>query len=319
MRIHTQHGWLPVLMLLVATEATANSTRSSTLVTAPNPYAQHVVQTSNEGLEDNLVNTASAGGSSFQTLADFRQSREIKVPDIPDVSTTGLLCQLLTRQPAQGCLETQLSRCTTQRWCTSASGDSCTDGDWCTIAAQCTNTQGCTDAGVCTQANGCTGTAHCTEGSGCTQHSSCTNGANCTDDAGTCTGGANCTSGTGCTNGANCTAGSGCTADAQCTSGPSCTSSGGANCTSGANCTAGASCPNSSVAALGGHGGEVHGGVTRPVPGLEALAGLHEIGLPDPNLDPHFAPRERMAGLCWLALLILPGFLFRRRCADPRS
>ena len=292
--------------------ATASSAKCSLLVTTPSPYAQYVVETSNEGLEGGLVDTSAIGGSTFEppsSLVAERCGGGGGLPDIPDISTTGLLCQWLTLQPAQGCLETQLSGCTTQSHCTSAV-DNCTNGDYCTHAVQCTNTTGCTDAGVCTQENGCTGTEHCTESAGCTQGASCTNGSLCTQDAGTCTGGAACTQGTGCTNGDNCTGGTGCTADSQCTSGPTCTANnGGSGCTNGDACTAGASCGPQEASGDGlGH--------KQPVVRPGALASLDEVGLPDPNLDPHLAPRESMAGLGWFALLIVPGFLFLRRSTD---
>lgn len=305
------------LLALLATPALAsNSSAPALLASAPNPYAAAVVASSNDGLEDQL---RELGFTDFDELVRMEGGfvsgpeannlgPQVQI-EIPDVSTTGLLCQLLTLQPAQGCLETQLSRCTQQSWCTSLTRDKCTSGDWCTIAAICTNTQGCTDAGQCTKANGCTGTTYCTSSAGCTQHSSCTNGANCTDDDDLCTGGTHCTEGTGCTNGTNCTAGTGCTADAQCTDGPQCTN--GTNCTKGTNCTGGVNCPSSNFASSGSASGDVASAFLG-TPLDELLAAPGPL---DPREEPHFLPQSSLASVGWLALVLVPalGLGLRKR------
>jgi hypothetical protein len=280
---------------------------------AVNPYAARVVRTSNDGLEDKLVTLGVLGGSEVaQREADQLSlqtpSKAPTLPDIPDVDTTGFICQTLTLQPAQGCLETQLSICTSL-WCTSLLLDECTNGDYCTKAAQCTNVKGCTDAGTCTEENGCTGGDYCTSSSGCTQNDSCTNGTNCTNDAGTCTGGDTCTKGTGCTNGNNCTAGSGCTKDAQCTDGTQCTKGGGSNCTNGNMCTKGANCKDPIL--LGDpDDASFHASA---VSGAQIDECLDRFGAPDPEQEPHFAPRPSLASLGWLGLLLVPGLLRRAR------
>lgn len=304
-------AWFSALLalpLLVSSPAAASSGSKSAapLASEQSPLASHVVEISNGGLSEKLVHTGGmvwTGQAPEQELT-AKLALGALPDDIPDISTTGLLCQLLTLQPAQGCLETQLSGCTTQSWCTSNEDDRCTTGDWCTIAAICTNTKGCTDAGQCTQANGCTGTAHCTQGAGCTQHESCTNGTYCTNDAGLCTGGATCTKGTGCTAGDNCTAGSGCTKDAQCTKGDTCTK--GTSCTSGKNCTSGASCKKTASLAPGVAALSLFDGAS-----MDDILGS-EGGF-DPLAEPHFGQRVYRAELGFVGLLLLPGLLRRRR------
>jgi hypothetical protein len=313
--------------------SSANNSSGSTVAASPaHPYAAWVVANSNDGLEEQLIELGVSpedaaelvkmelGGMSMeQQLAQVK----LKGVDIPDVSTTGLLCQLLTLQPAQGCLETQLSGCTTQWFCTSETWDNCTNGDWCTAATICTNTQGCTDAGVCTKENGCTGGNYCTASAGCTQHdASCTHGERCTHDHGLCTGGDTCTKGTGCTNGTKCTAGLGCTKDAQCTDGANCTK--GSNCTRGFRCTTGPSCPTSgnkctqwticpspSPTPNPKTPQQVAG---TPVSGVPLDVYLDAPGTVGPDREPHLKPgTSSLASLGWLGLLLLPGLALRRR------
>ena len=290
----------------VALASYSNASTESEFSSRPSPYAQHVVETSNQGLQRDLSDLGPNDGDANSSVS----TGEPRVGDIAIITfdggcTEGFFCQLLTVAPAAGCLETQLSGCTTQSWCTSSTDDRCTTSSTCTQAAQCTNTQGCTDAGQCTQANGCTGTAQCTASSGCTQHSSCTNGTYCTNDAGTCTGGATCTQGTGCTNGSNCTAGSGCTKDAQCTSGATCTR--GTNCTNGTNCTSGASCPST-------------GNLTDASDSWHDAA-LQRLGAPgavSPESEPHFAAAKTSNAAAWLGLLLIPGLFVRRGAGRTR-
>lgn len=293
----------PLCALVVGAGVLAASSTPAALASAPNPYAQHVVGTSNKGLAERMVEVGPGDGDLLGltagngTTGGTKGGGSISIPTFDGGCTTGTFCELLTINPAQGCLETDLSMCTQQTWCTSNTRDKCTTNPTCTSSPKCTNTKGCTDAGMCTNANGCTGGTNCTISSGCTQGASCTNGTWCTDDAGTCTGGANCTSGTGCTGGSGCTGGAGCTKDAQCTKGATCTK--GTSCTKGAVCTKGSSCPT--VSTPGGTGG-----------GVAALGDLGRPGVGTPMDDPHFAPSASLASMGWLLLLLIPTFLRRR-------